>query len=76
MYELFYFDSPKGENSHLEKTGQFITNLGTKLGELSKKIQEEDPNQKEVLKREFQNTQDHLNTMFKLSKSKNSPGIK
>ena len=49
MYELFYFDSPKGENSHLEKTGQFITNLGTKLGELSKKIQEEeDPNQKEV----------------------------
>lgn len=77
MNKLFYFYSPEGKNSRLEKAGNLFVDLGTQLGIISKKIQEEDdPNQKELLKREFTKKQEHLNTMFKLTKSQKSPGIK
>lgn len=76
MIELLRSNS-KGDGNHLEKTSYLVKDIGEELGKISSQINEEkDQEKKKVLERTFQQKQEYLNTMFKLSKSKSNPSIK
>lgn len=76
MIELFKSGS-EGAGNHLEKTSYLVKDIGEELGRISSQIKEEtDEAKKAELKRNFQQKQDYLNTMFRLSKSKSNPSIK